>query len=324
VIRAPAAQPAIAGRKVVAVNGVPVAQAFERLLPYLSADNDAWRWHLFPVFLASPGYLAAAGLAASPAAPLRLRLEGEPGDAELAPADSTGPLVDADQPLRAAGRLPWYRTVESRYAFRYLPDARTVHFRLREIQSDSADPLGSFGRRLFAFVDSAAVGRLVIDLRRNGGGNNYLNQPLVHWLIRATKVNRPGGLFVITDRGTFSAAISLLSDIERNTQAIIVGEPAGAPANHFGDSRRIRLPESGIEVRISTVFWQGSDPRDPRQWILPDLQVPFRYADWAAGRDPMLEAILAWRPDSAAAVRPPNTNWRRPSQRQAPSAFVGW
>ncbi len=324
VVRAAPADTALLGRKVTAVNGVATVEAFERMRPFIPADNEAWHWYLFPRYLSSPGFVAAAGLAPSPAAPLRLTLTGRapPGTAELVPVGSVREWVDADRELRAAGRLPRYRAIEARYAFEYLAESRTVYVRIREIQPMTAEPVAQFADRLFGFVDSIAADRVVLDLRGNGGGNNYLNQPLVHGLIRATRINRPGGLFVITDRGTFSAAVSLLGDVERNTHAIIVGEPAGALPNSYGDSRRIRLPESGVEVRISTVFWQHSDPRDPRPWIVPDLPASLSFADWMAGQDPAMAAILGYRPDPTATPRPPNTNWRRPSQRANPGPFV--
>ncbi|HEX9166386.1 MAG TPA: hypothetical protein VF862_10790 [Gemmatimonadales bacterium] len=326
VVRASPGHADLLGRKITAVNGVGTAEAFERMRPYIPADNEAWQWHLFPRYLSSPGFVAAAGLAPSPSAPLRLSLSGagEPSGSALAPVDSVREWVGADRALRAAGRLPRYRAIEDRYAFEYLAGSRTVYVRIREIQPMTTEPVAQFAGRLFGFVDSAAADRLVLDLRGNGGGNNYLNQPLVHGLIRATRVNRPGGLFIITDRGTFSAAVSLLGDLERNTHALVVGEPAGAPPNSYGDSRRIRLPESGVEVRISTVFWQHSDPRDPRPWIVPDLVAPLRFADWAAGRDPALEAILAYQPNAAEPIRSPNTNWRRATQRAPGGPYVVW
>ena len=57
---------------------------------------------------------------------------------------------------------------------------------------------------------SAGVKKVVLDLRLNGGGNNYLNRGLVLALLGAEGLNRYGRVFTIIGRNTFSAAMSLV------------------------------------------------------------------------------------------------------------------
>ena len=72
-------------------------------------------------------------------------------------------------------------------------------------------------------------------LRRNGGGNNYLPEPLRKRLLRS-RFNRPGGLYVMTSPMTFSAAQNPTTRLERDSFAIFVGEPTGGAPNHYGDA----------------------------------------------------------------------------------------
>jgi len=164
----------------------------------------------------------------------------------------------------------------------------------------------------------------VLDLRGNGGGNNYLNQPLVHALIRRPLLDHAGSLFVIVDRGTFSAAVSLAADLERETHALFVGEPTGAAPNSPGDPAHVTLPASGLVIRISTVFWQGSDPRDPRPFIAADLPAPETWADWLAHRDPALAAIESYRLPQGESDAPPNTHWGARAQLEAKPPRIEW
>lgn len=69
---------------------------------------------------------------------------------------------------------------------------------------------------------------------------------------------------------------------------------------------------------VATLYWELSDPRDDRIWILPDIPTPETFADYLTGRDPALGAALAYKPDTKAAETPPNTHWWRPSQK------AGW
>ena len=131
---------------------------------------------------------------------------------------------------------------------------------------------------------------------------------------------------MIVDRGTYSAAITLAADVERNTHAAFVGEPIGAPVNHAGDNTAVRLPASGLAVRISVLWWQNSDPRDVRPWIAPDLPAPMSFADYVARRDPSLEVVLAHELSAtpAALMGAPNRNWMRLSQRNTDQVWVEW
>jgi tetratricopeptide (TPR) repeat protein len=53
------------------------------------------------------------------------------------------------------------------------------------------------------------------------------------------------------------------------------------------------MPNSGISVRSSIVWWQ--EKQNMRPWTAIDIAVPYRFADYAAGRDPVLAAALGYQ-----------------------------
>jgi hypothetical protein len=61
----------------------------------------------------------------------------------------------------------------------------------------------------------------------------------------------------------------------------------------YGDSRKTVLPQTGITIRISTLFWQYSGPKDDRESIAPHIAVPVLWSDVARGHDAALEIALA-------------------------------
>ena len=71
---------------------------------------------------------------------------------------------------------------------------------------------------------------------------------------------------------------------------VFVGEPSASRGNVYGDSKKIVLPNSRLTVRVSSLYWQQSDPRDDREFIEVNVAAPLGFADYAAGRDPALEA----------------------------------
>src|SRR5262249_59746035 len=130
--------------------------------------------------------------------------------------------------------------------------------------------LAAFCRRMMRLIRERGVEYLVIDLRRNGGGDGRLNRALIHELIRNVAINRRGHLFAIIGRGTFSAAVGAASDLERQTEAIFVGEPTCSGPNIAGQATPIRLPCSGLKFGCASLHIQGSVlSSDRRPWIAP-------------------------------------------------------
>jgi hypothetical protein len=190
----------------------------------------------------------------------------------------------------------------NQYWFEYLPDSRTVFLQYNKVGNKEQENLAQFSRRLLSFVDSAAVDRLVLDLRLNRGGDGTLNRPLLLALIKARKLDGPGKLFTLIGRGTFSAAQFMVNELEQYTDAVFVGEPSGGKVNSYGDSRKIVLPNSGIIVRVSIYWWQ-EHPGDHRQWKAPDIAAELTAGDYRSNIDPALAAVLAYRPEPALADR---------------------
>jgi hypothetical protein len=71
-----------------------------------------------------------------------------------------------------------------------------------------------------------------------------------------------------------------------------VGEAPGGGLDIYGDVVVVTLPASKIVVLISGRFHDKAPPGDTRLAIPPDVSVEVSWADYVAGRDPVLEAAL--------------------------------
>jgi hypothetical protein len=85
----------------------------------------------------------------------------------------------------------------------------------------------------------------------------------------------------------------LVTEMQKYTTAIFAGEPTASKGNAFGDSYRIVMPNSKVTVRVSTLWWQYLDPRDKREMIEPAIKAPLSFADYSAGKDAALDAVIA-------------------------------
>jgi hypothetical protein len=291
------------GRRVLAIGGVPIDSAMALVRPLIGRDNEMGAIAWGPVLLGIPEVLHALGLAKSPErVTMTLERGGARRDVTLDPA---GPLpLTSGEPDRSwivregwvdasetAPRPLWLTDPGNLYWYRFLPESRAMYAQLNAVQPKDGDSLAAFMSRTLAAADSAGAERLVLDLRLNGGGNGHWIGVILPALIRS-RYNQPGKLFVLTGRRTWSAAQMLVSEIEKYTHATFVGEPTASRGNHYGDSRRLTLPNSKVTFRVSTLYWQFSDPRDTRPWITPAIEAPLTFSAYAAGRDPALEAAL--------------------------------
>jgi len=276
------------GGRIVRVDGVPVEQVLRAFAAIWPGNNAAWAHHDAGLAL-KPAVLHGAKLArpAAVSAPVTLEVEV---DGSVVKAVLT-PRPDGGDALVPQSRKPC--PVET-----WRPGARTnfVHADGKVLViafdrlSDKPDSILAFARDAFAAMESPEIDRVVLDLRRNDGGNNFMGEGLRRHLERS-RFNRPGGLYVLTSGKTFSAAQNLTSRIERETWAMFVGEPSGGAPNHYGDARPFE--SDGFAAYVSTLPWFDSDPGDKRIWTMPDVLVPLRFADWAAGRDAAMEAAFA-------------------------------
>ncbi len=285
-----------AGGRVLRIGRMSAEEAVAIVTPVVQRDNDTQVRHLLPDFLVIPEVLAARGVTESPASSSFV-IETTNGQKMTLDLDAvpTGGHVDwVDACDGSKSPLPLYlRDPDSNYWFEYLQDDRLVYMQYNEVYDREDESVEAFADRLFAFIAANPVEALVIDIRNNPGGNNGRNMPLLKGLIRSPQLQEPGRLFMITGRGTFSAAMMFALDLEKYTNAIFVGEPTGARPNGYGDSRKVTLPNSGLTIRVSTLQWQYSDPRDDRDAIAPQVPAMLTSADYRANRDPALDAVRA-------------------------------
>ena len=199
--------------------------------------------------------------------------------------------------MRSASSSPvplWLKHSDQNYWSEFLSDGQTLYIQFNQVADASGgEPIAKFFPRLFKEAAEKKIRRVILDLRLNGGGNNELNRPIWHSILENASLNERGKLWILIGPKTFSAAMNLVDDLELNTNALFAGENTGESPNMWGDPVDIRLPNSGIVVGVSTLWWQSEDPRDNRPYRSPDLSVPLSSSDYRENIDPVMEEVLA-------------------------------
>ena len=288
---------AIVGGRILRFGKVTPQDAMKAVTPFISLDNSMWIPFMGPHYL-SIAEVVDTLILVEDMNRMSLVVETVGGEQltvylktqafhDRNDFVSVADVADAPAPL-------WLKNTKEPFWFEHLEDHKLVFFQYNEVQNKPDEPIADFAQRLFEFIDSHPVDYLVIDMRHNGGGDNFLNQPIVHGLIKCEKINRRGRLFVIIGRHTFSAAMNGAVDIERNTHALFVGEPTGSSPNFVGEGKNQILPCSRVVFNPSPVYWQSSTATDQRTWIAPDIVAEPDIEYLRTNRDPAMEAILEY------------------------------
>lgn len=269
-----AANVALRGRRVLRLGRMSADEAIAAMLPFVAADNDSGRSLGVGEMLAIPEMLHAAGIAAD-ATGVTIAVDGATATLTAVPFGAAAPWLPKPDP----------------HKFRFSYRDGIVYAVIDEIGNEKDETLAAFAARLMTYLEGHRVDALVLDLRRNAGGNGGLNKALVHALIREPKFRQPGHLFVLIGRRTFSAATMLLNALERDTNAFYAGEPSGGRPNGWGDSRKLLLPSSGLTVRVSSLYWQPSDPRDGREAVGVEIEAPPTSSHPDAALDRVIDVV---------------------------------
>lgn len=328
----------LVGAKVVGIGALSSSQAYAAVREIVGRDNEQNALFFAPHLLVMPEILDALGMGEGPERARFVVEQGgqrrtvelsDPVPAEMMPPDTDLSFMQRPGWTDARRSTPlWLGDARSKFRMEHLAADGILYVQLNQVGDEKSDTLARFARRIEDAAARHKKAKIVLDLRLNRGGNGALVPPLIASLLRARPPASGQRLFAITGRASFSAAQFVVNDLERYTDAVLVGEPTGGKANSYSDSRKITLPHSGITVRVSTVWWQV-DERDRRDWSAPVLSVAQSFEDYRKGIDPALAAIRSYRPapalagilakaDTPVAVRAAYADWRaQPANRYA-------
>jgi hypothetical protein len=280
------------GGRLAGVGGRPVDEVVRALRAVVPYDNAQTVRARLAMYLASPAFLRGLGLLGDG----RVRLAyGSGADREVVPPEvppaewSALAEVDVPQIPPALPRTDLARTDSWFWSARHqgalvvgyervvrdLPDGRRVGWLVTRIEEALAGD------------DPPRV--LVVDLRRNPGGDIGVSRPLT-WLLR--DVARAGRVpvRVLVGRGTYSAASLTFAELRTQAPVRFYGEETSGGLGTYSDPASTTLPASGIVVHVATEYVTGAGRDVPA--IRPDVRVPLPWAAYAAGRDPVLAAAL--------------------------------
>jgi hypothetical protein len=281
------------GAHLVKIQDTPIERAAALLFSLTPQDEFPWYGQSLAVgYVANPRMLHGLGIIPTNSA-VRYTL-----------ADDAGTQFDIELHSAMAGdfkKIQWIypfhippissQQPEETFYFVYLPESRIVYCNVRAIRN-----LSEPGKSLMSYLKhhEQEVDKLVIDLRKNGGGDYFVG---LHHLVQPIRddphTNRPGHLFVLIGPQTFSAAMSNATHFRYQTKAILVGTAIGEKPNSFAEGNSVKLPNSHLQAGYSTKYYKFVE--DGENIVRPDQEIKMTWEEYAVGKDAALEWILKYR-----------------------------
>ena len=282
------------------INRYTVEELIELLRPYVPHENDYWLVN--QIFSMDGGYiiredvLKIAGILAEDSDTLEYRFLDPNGGVVSFTLDALSPpqlkmLTFIGHTPSHAYALMYTDQAEKNYWFRHIPEEDMLYIRINSFNEDPACSFLTLGNGLLQTDrEAGGVGKLVVDLRDNPGG--YKFQGYYEFVTVLQRI-APDSLYVLIDGNTFSNAVLMASTIRRSIpEAVLVGTPAGQPANFFAgiwDGEHV-MPNCGTTLRLPTA-WYCNLPEDEADALMPDVLVYPALEDYANSVDTILEAV---------------------------------
>ena len=223
------------GAKLIRINGLTVDEALAKIRPVVPVENDQYFKAYGLRFLTVPAVLHAQGVLADFSTEVTLTLEKEGSTFDYTFPSIPFKAMSRDYNLtipnedwlsvRRDGETPLYlKHLNDKYFYyEYLQELQTLYVRQSSVFDHPDEKLKDFYARLFEFIDTHKVEKLVYDVRLNGGGNNYNNKTFIQGIMARPQLNAKGKFFYIIGRNTFSACQNLTNEVENYTEAIMIG-----------------------------------------------------------------------------------------------------
>lgn len=282
--------------KLVSINDVPIDEIVRQLSAYVSSESEGFTaWYLStgrPMIIKKEA-LQVIGVVEESAddAQLAFDLDGTTTTYRLPfVTQNDYEAMDRLSVRLADQNIPRYRYLtDKNYWFEALGE-NILYIRFYRMAIDPNQSLNDFVRDISVVLrDAPEPLDVVVDFRDNTGGtiteipslanaiNQYASQK-VYLLMNESSVS--AGVF---------APCSLQQMIEGS---VLVGAPAGQFVRSFGGSESYTLPNSGYPFQVSKGYYIMAS-QDGEMPLMPDITIYQNIEDYKAGKDTVLEYILA-------------------------------
>lgn len=335
VVRADAAHGDAVGGRVLAIDGMPIADIAESLSRYRGGVPH-WRRLMMPMMIESPEILHAAGLTGSPEA-YTVSLAMGSGNKRDIVFEGTAAENGAALPVRRPWMtlkpvaLPgedegWIRAIsvsgdavplylrDSNQSLYAVPvSGNGFYIRTQTAFDTGAQSITGFYRQTLSKIGNGELDYLVVDLRWNPGGD--YTRAIEFAKQAPAKIKKGGRLYIAVGPQTFSAGLvtAALLKYYGGEKSLLIGTPMGDRAQFWAETgMTFTLPNSKFRINYATGFhdWnkgceghpfcftQNLMHQVPAGSLAPAVTIAPAFSDYASGRDVVMDWIRSHQASS--------------------------
>lgn len=283
--------------KLISINGIALGEIIRRLTPYVSVENeygliscitDGDGWLYNPILLAEVGILESATAAVD------FVLQTDDGEQHTVSLSSVIVQQLANVQVESRSAYKTYSCSfqywnEENFWYEIWPEEATAFVRINRFMEEENETIKQMFESLMASLrENEHVSKVIVDLRRNGGGNLFMEG--YQRLLQALKLPQIEKVCVLIDQGTFSQSVVMGFEIQKEIEtAVLIGTPAGEGSFFIGiEDDAPTLPNSGLTYRVATLP-VDLNREEPFDALMPDLLVYPTLEDYKNGIDTVLE-----------------------------------
>ena len=283
--------------QLLSINDIAIEEIIERLTPYGSVENEYGL--LSEMLIGGGGLLYEAALlveigvleSETEAAAFKFQTsEGEICTVHIKPHLDTEEVSIESRSVYHACSYSFQYWNEENFWYEILEEENTAFVRINRFMEEEDETIKEMFEKLMASLrEHENVTKVIVDLRRNGGGNLYMEG--YARLLQALKLPQIEKVCVLIDHGTFSQSVVMAYEIKQEIDtAVIMGVPAGEGSFFIGvKGEDPTLPYSGLTYRVA-VSPLDLNRDEPFDALLPDVLVYPDLQDYKNGIDTILEA----------------------------------
>ena len=298
------------GAKMVKIGDKPVSEAMDSINTLISHNNQQRLKYMNVMLFCHPQVLRHFGL-----------LKGDKLSLEL--IQENGQTISKDVKVKKLEKIrmvsvteslserPLYMSREDYFWYEYLPESNAVYFRLRtygdmsipvkatygeEVKKTSKEPspynsFSTFLQDMIKCIEDKKPEKIIIDLRGNNGGYIPILDPLRKFIKDNQNIPVEGSVFILEDKGCFSAPILDGTLYKPDLKALVVGEETGERPFIMGAGAYVlSLPNSRVSILYAKGEFKAVD--ENVHTLVPDIKVDTTFEDYKNGVDPVLQKAL--------------------------------
>lgn len=281
------------GAELVGVDGVPIEEVIEILSPIVQpAENEYGLLHSLAFHLTVDNMLFGSGITDTYGAARFdfVTATGRSASEKIASVSMSEFVSQTTQEIESHNPFASRVMVSFDGLWFAIDEAKATAYLSFASYPDPED-MPSLAREVAEYLEANEIRYLIIDLRENGGGNFYTGLTLSGPILMTDSLDWNQGVYVLTGRATYSAAMTNAVQFRQLLNARLVGEPTGGNPVSYSELGFFHLPNSGRMVTYSERYYRLQS--DVTTAVEPDVLVQPSRDEFIAGRDTVIDWVIS-------------------------------